>query len=262
MTTRDERGEAGGQVRPRPGIGLDAEQVARFDKLAAGVTPWRFVYSEGEARHLAAQPHAARAFCAAFCCKEALCKALGEAYSFPQLECRYVAGARTPQLVVGPQLRERGVRELRVSVDERFLAERGELVAEVYLVPTAAAHCESLEVAVVEAGRERIVAEHFSPAEIADLGARRVQSLAGFLALKRALARLWAGTAAAAAAAPRDFELGHHDSGAPRVVAAPPGGVPLVSISHTRAWAYGLAAFELQPQAGAGADGDRAGRRR
>ena len=227
------------------GIGLDAEQVTRFEKLAAGDKPWRHVYSAREAAHLAAQPQAAQAFCAAFCCKEALCKALGEFYSFPEFECLYRAGAPEQEFVLAAGLKERhGIAEVRVRIDTRFLGERGEFVVEVYLIRPTASHLETIQVAEVEAGRGRIEAEHFSPAEIAALGSRRAQSVAGALALKRALARLLADTGGAPAA-PRDFELGHHPSGAPLLLAAP-AGVALasvfVSISHTRQWAYGLAA--------------------
>ena len=234
------------------GIGLDAEQVARFEKLAAGDKPWRHVYSAREAAHLAAQPRAAQAFCAAFCCKEAFCKALGEAYSFPEFECLYRSGAPELEFVLAPSLKERhGIEEVRVRIDTQFLGERGEFVVEVYLTRRPAprvgfptSYLETLQVAAVEAGRGRIEEEHFSPAEVAALGKRRAQSVAGALALKRALVRLWA-DAGVAAAAPRDFELGHHASGAPRLVAAP-AGVALadvsISISHTRQWAYGLAA--------------------
>lgn len=237
----------GDEPRHRPrGIGIDAEQVSRFDKFAAGAQPWRFVYSAREARHLAAQPQVARAFCAAFCCKEAFCKALGESYAFPELECLYVPGVREPEIVFAPGLKERhGIANVEARIDEQFLGERGEVVVEVYLVRTAGSCLESLEVAAVDAARRLIEEEHFSPREIADLGSRRVQSLAGFLALKRALAGHWAAAGAVAPAAPRDFELGHHASGAPRLVAAPPGVAfadVFVSISHTRQWAYGLVA--------------------
>ena len=89
-----------------------------------------------------------------------------------------------------------------------------------------------------------VTAVQFSPAEVAAFGKRSAQSVAGALALKRALVRIWA-DAGEAHTAPRDFELGHLSSGAPRLVAAP-AGVALadvfVSISHTRQWAYGLAA--------------------
>jgi len=226
------------------GIGIDAEQVSRFEKFAAGERPWRLVYSAREARHLTAQPYAARAFCAAFCGKEAFYKALGEFYSFPEFECLYRADAPEQEFVLALGLTERlGIGDVRMRIDEQFLVERGEFVVEVYLIHPAGSYRETLQVAAVEAERRGIEAEHFSPAEIAALGGRRAQSVAGALALKQALVRLWA--EAGAAAAPRDFELGHHASGAPRLVAAP-AGVALtdvhVSISHTRQWAYGLAA--------------------
>jgi len=234
------------------GIGLDAEQVARFEKLAAGDKPWRHVYSAREAAHLAAQPQAAQAFCAAFCCKEAFYKALGEFYSFPEFECLYRHGVPEQEFVLAPALKERqAIEEVRVRIDERFLGERGEFVVEVCLTRGPAprggfpaSYLETLQVAAVEAGRRRIEEEHFSPTEVAAFGRRRAQSVAGALALKRALARLLADTGGAPAA-PRDFELGHHPSGAPLLLAAP-AGVALasvfVSISHTRQWAYGLAA--------------------
>ena len=177
-----------------PGIGLDAEQVARFEKFAAGESPWRLVYSAREAGHLAGQPRPARAFCAAFCCKEAFCKALGESYSFPQLECLHRAGAAEQEIVLPQGLKERhGIEEVRVRFDEQFLEERGEFVVEVYLIRAGGTFLESLPVAAVAAERERIGQEHFSPRELADLGSRRVQSLAGFLSLKQALVRMWAG---------------------------------------------------------------------
>jgi len=228
------------------GIGLDAEQVTRFDKLADGSRPpWRLVYSAREAAHLAAQPQAARAFCAAFCCKEALCKALGGSYAFPEFECLYRPGASEQEFVLAPGLQRRhGIEQMRVKIDEQFLGERGEFVVEVYLIRPAGVHLETLQVAAVDAARRQIEEEHFSPREIADLGSRRVQSLAGALALKRALVRLVAG--AGVAAVPRDFELGHHTSGAPRIDVTPPGVVLeniFISISHTRQWAYGLAAL-------------------
>ena len=115
-------------------------------------------------------------------------KALGEPYSFPEFECLYRPGAPEQEFVLAPGLKERrGIGEVRVRIDEQFLDERGEFVVEVYLIRPAGSHLESLQVAAVEAERRRIEAEHFSPGEIADLGSRRVQSLAGALALKRAL---------------------------------------------------------------------------
>jgi phosphopantetheinyl transferase (holo-ACP synthase) len=239
------------------GVGVDAERIERFEKFAAGAPPWRYVYSPAEAAHLASLPRAAEAFCAAFCCKEALCKALGERYPFPECECRFSPGALEPQILLAPGFLEcRGPAAARVRMHGPQFDGRGECLVEVHLFrPSASAggaggersRLETLSVPDVEAGRAEIEA-HFSPAEIVDLGRRRVQSLAGSLALKRALVALWADAGIAAAAVPREFEIAHLPSGAPRLVAAPCGSSgALVSISHTRLWAYGLACLPAAP---------------
>ena len=232
------------------GIGLDAEQVARFEKLAAGEQPWRLVYSAREAEHLAAQPQAAQAFCAAFCCKEALCKALGEFYSFPEFECLYRPGAPEQEFVLAPGLKERhGIEEVRVRIDEQFLGERGEFVVEVYLIrrqpggfPARTSRRSRSRRWRPSAGGSRRNTSRPRRSPLSATAGRRASR-----ALWRSSAR-WSGCGPMRvqhAAAPRDFELGHHASGAPRLVAAP-AGVALadvfVSISHTRQWAYGLAA--------------------
>jgi phosphopantetheinyl transferase (holo-ACP synthase) len=256
------------------GVGVDAEEVRRFEKLAVGAARWRLVFTPREAEHLAAQPRPAVAFCAAFCCKEAVCKALGERYPFVECECRFAPGGRVAEVELAPALRERhGVGGIRMRLRERYPQERGECVVEAHLFrprasgdvthaspvaalrgtqgsaqgakggfPRVRSRLKSLAVISAASGRSGLEERHFSPSEIAELGGRAVQSLAGFLALKSALAALWAD--AGAAASPRDFVLSHHPGGAPRIVEAPPGpdGV-CVSISHTRNWAYGLAAY-------------------
>jgi phosphopantetheinyl transferase (holo-ACP synthase) len=247
------------------GVGVDAEEVRRFEKLAAGAPRWRLVFTPREAEHIAAQPRAALAFCAAFCCKEAVCKALGERYPFVDVECRFVPGGRGLEAVPAPALRERhGIAGIGVRLRERYPGERGECVAEVSLfrsgpprsgggeqLPTATvelppvrSRLKSLEVISAARGRAEIEKRHFSTQELAELAGRPIQSLAGFLALKSALVALWADAGAPAPAVPRDFELAHHPGGAPRIVQAPPGPADVfVSISHTRSWAYGLAAM-------------------
>ncbi|HEY5997766.1 MAG TPA: 4'-phosphopantetheinyl transferase superfamily protein [bacterium] len=236
------------------GVGVDAEDVRRFAKIAAGAPRWRLVFTEREAEHLAAQPRPALAFCAAFCAKEAVCKALGERYPFVECECRFPGGGRSLEVIAAPALLEsRGIAGIRVHLREHYPDERGECVVEAYLyrgapegaeaLPAARSRLKSLAVAAAARGRAQIEARHFSPAELADLGERSVQSVAGFLALKSALVVLWA-DAGAPLPVPRDFELRHQPGGAPVVVSAPPGpGGVHVSISHTRAWAYGLAAL-------------------
>lgn len=103
---------------------------------------------------------------------------------------------------------------------------------------------ESVAVAEVAADRERIAAADFTAAEIAAIAGRRVQTLAGFVALKKALVALYRDAAPSLPCRPVDFVLAHRESGAPYLAFAPPlpgGAPPAVSISHTRGWAYGLA---------------------
>lgn len=105
---------------------------------------------------------------------------------------------------------------------------------------------ESVAVARVAADRERIAAAAFTAAEIAAIDGRRVQTLAGLFALKKALVALYRHAAPAVPCQPVDFVLAHRESGAPYLAFAPPlpgGAPPAVSISHTRGWAYGLAAL-------------------
>ncbi len=238
---------------PLAGVGIDAERVERFGKLGAGAVPWRHVYSPREAAHLASLPEAALAFCAVFCIKEAVCKALGERYRFPECECLLAPGSPVQRLELSPGLAQRhGLGGGWSRLHEEYPAVRGECVAEARLFrapagaagapPAARSVLESLEIAAVERRRAAVAAADFSESERADLGPRRVQSLAGALALKRALAALWAD--AGTPAEPRAFVIGHLASGAPRLLAAPAGPGPervFVSIAHTRLWAYGLA---------------------
>ena len=106
---------------------------------------------------------------------------------------------------------------------------------------------ESVAIAAVTADREKIAAADFTPGELAAIAGRRVQTMAGFLALKKALVALYGTVAPAIPCRPIDFVLAHRASGAPYLAFAPPiPGDPLlaVSVSHTRGWAYGLAALQ------------------
>lgn len=111
--------------------GLDAERVARFAKLVGLEQPWPMIFSRREAAHAAGLPRPEEAFCASFCCKEALLKALETTYPFPECELLYQPQREEQALTLSPDLRRRfGIAEVRV----RFLAPReGELAAVVYL---------------------------------------------------------------------------------------------------------------------------------
>ncbi|NTU60647.1 MAG: 4'-phosphopantetheinyl transferase superfamily protein [Deltaproteobacteria bacterium] len=71
------------------GCGVDAERPERFEKLGAVRKPWRLVYSEREVAHAQGLADPAQGYCAAFCCKEAVVKALEESFPFPECEVFY-----------------------------------------------------------------------------------------------------------------------------------------------------------------------------
>ena len=104
---------------------------------------------------------------------------------------------------------------------------------------------ETIPIEEVERDRAALLAAHFSDRERQALAARSARSVAGDLALKRALVSLAA--ARGATRAERDFEIGRAANGAPCVLSAPPGfsyapgGPVLVSISHGKRTACGLA---------------------
>jgi phosphopantetheinyl transferase (holo-ACP synthase) len=85
---------------------------------------------------------------------------------------------------------------------------------------------------------------NFSLKEIAGLGDVPLQSIAGMIALKKALAKM--ALAAGGVRVNRNkIVLSHKKNGAPRLVSMPkcPGmrGKPLLSVSHTKTHAYGFA---------------------
>lgn len=134
MTSSTWNSEAYGPLR---GVGVDAEQVARFDLPDTPGNPLPMVFSPEEAAHAAASGRAAWCLCAAFCVKEAMRKALGE--PLDPRECRAFAdpgagrtadGALRMRVEAGPGLRT----SLRGASVEALLREAGgELVATVVL---------------------------------------------------------------------------------------------------------------------------------
>jgi phosphopantetheinyl transferase (holo-ACP synthase) len=102
---------------------------------------------------------------------------------------------------------------------------------------------ETETIAAVLSRRAAIEAEHFSPAELRALAGRHVQSLAGRLALKRALCRLLGVNGPGARLEPRDFVIAEGPNGAPTEPEARRG-LLFVSIAHTKAQAVGLAVHQ------------------
>ena len=113
--------------------------------------------------------------------------------------------------------------------------------------------CASLPITTVAAERDELEAAHFSPRERAELAGRHVQSVAGRLALKRALCELFASVQPGVALSPRDFEITDSPTGAPvlgplpatlRDAPAARRGRLFVSIAHSKAQAVGLVVQE------------------
>lgn len=109
----------------------------------------------------------------------------------------------------------------------------------------------SVKIADVAARREELLREHCTADERGELASRHVQSLAGSLALKQALAALLTSPHDPRAVRLDELEIRRRADGAPVVTRCPAGlgsdgaaGCPslCVSISHTRDTAVGLAA--------------------
>jgi hypothetical protein len=102
-------------------------------------------------------------------------------------------------------------------------------------------------VRVEEVARDRagVLARDFVDDERASLAGRPDRSVAGRLAVKRALCELWTSLAPGTAVAGRDFVLSCEASEAPRLLDAP-GPVPTpsirISIAHSPRLAAGMAA--------------------
>ena len=70
--------------------GIDAEKIHRFEPMAAGTADqFPFVFSGTEIKHCIIQPQPAIALCVAFCAKEALRKAIGVPYNYPDFQVYY-----------------------------------------------------------------------------------------------------------------------------------------------------------------------------
>lgn len=92
---------------PLVGCGIDTERPDRFRKVAAGEAEWPMLFSPEESALLRAQPDPALAFCASFCCKEALLKAVESTYSYTEARLLYRPGAEVQQPELSPGLMQR-----------------------------------------------------------------------------------------------------------------------------------------------------------
>lgn len=112
---------------------------------------------------------------------------------------------------------------------------------------------EIVLLADVKRSRNVVMEEKFSIREKAHLARAPLQTVAGFLAVKKAVAAL-AASVSGVGLDEREVVLSHAKSGAPRLVSIPKklcADMPdkkniLVSISHSKTHAFGLAVFKLQ----------------
>lgn len=110
----------------------------------------------------------------------------------------------------------------------------------------AVSFLEVVSIAEVERDRAALTAAHFTPGEAAAVARRHVRTTAGMLALKRALAALYGEVTGGGSCRERDFVITNSAGGAPRLAASPAGLATervLISISHSKTWAYGLAVW-------------------
>ena len=92
----------------------------------------------------------------------------------------------------------------------------------------------------------------FTPDELVHLTSRSVQTAAGFLAVKRALLRMFTSGDTPGNFCERDFALTHTDRGAPRLLSIPQDTECIawdadaisISISHTKVHAYGFVSYQ------------------
>ena len=84
---------------------MDLERIARFARLAPPEADrWPLVFSEREIEHARSLADPAQALCAAFCCKEALFKALGTMFEYPECELLFDPTVERQRLLLDARL--------------------------------------------------------------------------------------------------------------------------------------------------------------
>jgi phosphopantetheinyl transferase (holo-ACP synthase) len=100
------------------GCGIDSEKISRFETIAReSGYPLPFVFSRAEMDHCRRLTNPAVGLCAAFCCKEALRKAIASPYNFTDCEALFDEQGRTVSLRLTESLRRQaGVGDIRAEV--------------------------------------------------------------------------------------------------------------------------------------------------
>jgi phosphopantetheinyl transferase (holo-ACP synthase) len=125
------------------GCGIDSEKILRFERAACeNGHPFPFVFSKAETDHCRRLSNPVQGFCAAFCCKEALRKAIGAPYNFTDCEALFDERGRTVSLRLAEGLK----REACI----------GEVLADVITNPLDSGEM----IVVVTVGRLQLAAGH------------------------------------------------------------------------------------------------------
>jgi phosphopantetheinyl transferase (holo-ACP synthase) len=87
------------------GCGVDSETIARFSSYGDLSDPLPMVFSRKEVAYFQTLPDKSLGFCSAFCCKEAVFKALGSPFNFTECELFFTPGRQLqrPVLTFIPQ---------------------------------------------------------------------------------------------------------------------------------------------------------------
>jgi 4'-phosphopantetheinyl transferase EntD len=114
--------------------GVDAEKIERFSRLIrAKGHPMPFVFSAQEMYFCRSLQDPRLGLCAAFCCKEAVFKALGRPHDMAQCRFLYRSGQAPQPVQLGAELRnEFGITEA-CAIVRWGRAGSGELVVAAYL---------------------------------------------------------------------------------------------------------------------------------
>jgi phosphopantetheinyl transferase (holo-ACP synthase) len=100
------------------GCGIDSEKIRRFEKVACeSGHPFPFIFSKAEIDHCRSMTDPAQGLCAAFCCKEALRKAIATPYNFTDCEVMFDERGSTVSLQLAEGLkREACIGEIQADV--------------------------------------------------------------------------------------------------------------------------------------------------
>ncbi len=115
------------------GCGIDTEHIIRFAQLELkGNKPSPFIFSPKEIEYCSALADSWIAFCTAFCCKEALFKALQSPYDFTACELLWNGKKRTH---ISPTLSKALCKQHHITDSRAYIeiTDSGECIVSIFL---------------------------------------------------------------------------------------------------------------------------------